>query len=243
MRPYNYRKRKPSRPGPGKSAGSDSLQILFEDDQLIAVCKPDGILTQGDATGDASQFRAVKEYLSQQTGQSVKDVYLGLVHRLDRPVWGVVIFAKNPRSAAHLSEQFREGTIEKTYRAVVEGLPDQLEGRLSGYLLRREGTSSRVYDKPVTDGQEVSLEYRVIAANEERSVLEIHPQTGRKHQIRAQLAHLGHPIAGDFRYGSRTKLPGERLALMAASIRFSHPINGKTMVIEAPEPGWWPVVS
>lgn len=243
MRPYNNRKRKPSRPGPGKSADSGKLQILYEDDQLIAVCKLDGILTQGDATGDESLFRAVKEYIARQSGQSMKEAYLGLVHRLDRPVWGVVVFARNSQAAAHLSEQFREGTIEKTYRAVVEGLPDEFEGRLFGYLLRREGKSSRVYDKPVTEGQEVSLAYRVVTANEERSVLEILPQTGRKHQIRAQLAHFGHPIVGDFRYGSRTKLPGERLALMAVRIRFRHPATGKSMIIEAPEPAWWPVVS
>lgn len=244
MRPSKSQGQRSSRAGSGKAADAGSLHVLFEDEHLIAVCKPDGILTQGDQTGDVALFEAVRQHLeadaNARDADSPRRPFLGLVHRLDRPVWGVVVFAKSSKVAAGLSEQFREGSVQKTYLAVIEGLPDELEGRLSGYLLRREGMNSRIFDKPVRDSQEVVLEYKVATADAERSVLEINPKTGRKHQIRAQLAHFGFPIIGDFRYGSRVKLPGERLALMAKRLRFRHPVTGREVKVVAPEPPWWP---
>lgn len=226
----------------GRRISPATLQVLYEDESVIVACKPDGLLTQGDRTGDPSLFSQVQQHLQRSAEEGGRRPFVGLVHRLDRPVWGVVVFAKSSRAAASLSKQFREGRVRKIYHAVVEGLPEELEGTLANWLLRREGKSSRVYDKPVTDGQEVRLEYRVIGANPQRGLLEIEPHTGRKHQIRAQLAHLGHPIIGDRRYGAKDLLPGGRLALMAKELEFEHPDSEKILHVKAPAPPWWPEV-
>lgn len=233
---YRGQKRRGRPPLPGKELASRNLKILHEDSDIIAVCKPDGILTQGDATGDKALFRTVRDYL---TADPEEPPYLGLVHRLDRPVWGVVVFAKTSAAAAALSKQFREGTAHKTYYAVVEGIPEPMEGERVNHLLRIEGKNTRVFDAPRKDTQPASLVYRVIGATPSRSLLEVEPRTGRKHQIRVQLAHFGHPIVGDKRYGARDLIGDGRLALMARALSFEHPRSGR-MTIEAPRPPWWP---
>ncbi len=216
------------------------LEILYEDNHLLAVYKPARVLVQGDETGDPTLIDAVKAWLKHKYAKP-GNVYLGLVHRLDRPVAGVLLFAKTSKAASRLAAQFREGRVEKVYRAVVEGRPDPAARRLSGFIVKDpEQRRSRLVDAPTAGAREVVLDYEVLASERNASLVEVVPRTGRSHQIRVQLAGIGHPIVGDVKYGARGPLAGGAIALYARELRVEHPTRGEPIEIAAGPPPIWP---
>jgi 23S rRNA pseudouridine1911/1915/1917 synthase len=220
------------------------LQVLYEDNHLLAVYKPAGVLSQGDETGDPTLLDAAKAWLKHKYAKP-GNVYLGLVHRLDRPVAGVLLFAKTSKAAGRLSAEFRSGRVEKVYRAVVEGTPDPAERTLTGSVLKDEETKrSRLVEAGTAGAREAELHYRVLGTEKGVSLLEVVPKTGRSHQIRVQLAGIGHPILGDVKYGASAPLPGGEIALYARALSFRHPTRDETVEIAAgPPPLWpWPVL-
>jgi len=214
------------------------LTVLYEDNHCLAVFKPARTLTSGDETGDVSLLDLARAYLKEKY-QKPGNVFVGLVHRLDRPVSGVVLFARTSKGAARLSEQFREGTIQKTYRAVVEGAVAESAGEFVDFLLKDEKTNTVRSVKPGTPGaRESRLSFRRLKSAGGMTLLEITPATGRSHQIRVQLATRGHPIYGDGKYGSGNRLGGT-IALSACSLTFDHPIRHEPVTVTAPDPADW----
>jgi 23S rRNA pseudouridine1911/1915/1917 synthase len=214
------------------------LRVLYEDNHCIAVLKPARMLTAGDRTGDVSLLDRVRDYLKQKY-QKPGNVFVGLVHRLDRPVSGVVLFARTSKGAARLSEQFREGTVIKVYRAVVEGNVAQPSGEFVDWLLKNTETNTVRSVPPETLSARASrLRYRVLNSVGELTLLEITPETGRSHQIRVQLAERGHPICGDGKYGSQRAMQGA-IALHASQLTFDHPTRHEPVTVSAPDPGSW----
>lgn len=209
------------------------MQILYEDNHLIAALKKPGQLTQGDATGDLSLFAEVKSFIKQRDHKP-GNVFLGLLHRLDRPVGGVVLFAKTSKAASRLSAQIREHTIEKTYEALVEGTPPQ-EGRVRQWLRKdRKRNVVQAFDHPVRGALPAELFFRCREAGE-ISRVEIIPVTGRPHQIRVAMASLDTPIVGDFKYGAHKPWHGQ-IALYATGLSFNHPIKKHRLDIRADSP-------
>lgn len=197
-----------------------SIQVLYEDNHLIAVYKPLGLLVQGDKSGDICLMDEVKEYLKNKYNK-LGNVFLGLVHRLDRNVQGIVLFAKTSKGASRLSEQFRQHTVEKVYHAVVVGKPQQHKDTLVHWLNKDENANrSTAYNQKTKDTQEAQLFYEVIKSNKRYSLLKIKLGTGRSHQIRAQLAFIGCPIVGDIKYGAPEVLPDHAIMLAATSLSF-----------------------
>lgn len=206
------------------------MVILYEDNHLIAVAKRAGQLTQGDATGDPSLFSEVKAFLKERD-QKPGNVFLGLLHRLDRPVGGVVIFAKTSKAASRLSEQIREHTVEKVYEALVEGTPPK-KGNVRQWLRKsRDRNFVEAFDHPVPGALPAELFFRTIQSGE-ISRVEIIPATGRPHQIRVAMKSLGTPIMGDKKYGAKKSLPGQ-IALHATAITFDHPIKKRRMTVRS----------
>lgn len=212
------------------------LQVLYEDNHLIAVVKPAGVLVQGDRSGESCLMDVTREYIKRKHGKPGK-VFLGLVHRLDRPVSGVVLFARTSKAAARLSEQWRTRSVRKVYWALINGMMDPKEGILTSYLVR--GPKRTVAGGKNDPGvQEALLSYRTLHAEGVLSLLEVVLHTGRKHQIRAQLASKGCPIVGDERYGaSPARLQGG-IRLFAHSLTVMHPTRGDFVSLEAPAPDW-----
>ena len=219
------------------------LQVLYEDNHLLAVYKPAGVLSQGDETGDPTLLDAAKAWLKHKYAKP-GNVFLGLVHRLDRPVAGVLLLAKTSKAAGRLSAEFRTGRVEKVYRAVVEGTPEPPEQTLTSAVVKdEEARRSRLVEAGTAGAREVELHYRVLGTGKGVSLLEVVPKTGRSHQIRVQLAGIGHPILGDVKYGASAPLPGGEIALYARALSFTHPTRDEVVEIAAgPPPGWpWPV--
>jgi 23S rRNA pseudouridine1911/1915/1917 synthase len=220
------------------------LDVLYEDNHCLAVNKPAGRLTQGDDTGDPNLVDLARDYLKAKYAKP-GNVYVGLVHRLDRPVSGVVLVARTSKAAARLSEQFREGAVEKVYWAIVEGRPRDAEGEWVDFL-RKDAVRNvvEVGARGSTGSHEARLGYRVLETHQGRAWLEIRPVTGRSHQIRVQLASRGLPIVGDRKYGARSTLYATdgkpRVALHARGLRFNHPIRKEAIWLSAPVPADWP---
>jgi 23S rRNA pseudouridine1911/1915/1917 synthase len=212
------------------------LQVLFEDNHLIAVNKPAGVLVQGDASGVLSLMDITREYIRNKY-RKPGNVFLGLLHRLDRPVSGVVLFAKTSKAASRISEQLRSRAVEKIYWALVHGTPTPPAGSITSFLKNGE-KKVRLVEEGEKEAKEAFLDYRTISAMKGKSLLEIRLLTGRKHQIRAQLGGLGHPIEGDLKYGAPRGLKGGTIRLAAKSLAFKHPIRKERITIDAPPPEW-----
>lgn len=215
---------------------NNGFSVLYEDNHLIAVNKAGGVLVQGDETGDKPLSERVKDYLKEKYAKP-GNVFTGVIHRIDRPVSGLVLLAKTSKALQRMNEQFREKSIKKTYFAVVNRLPSPSEATLVHWLTRnaqKNRTSAFFEKKP--ESQRAELSYSVRKQKENFYLLEIHPVTGRQHQIRVQLAAIGCPINGDLKYGSTVNPWNNSIALHAFSLRFSHPVKKEWMEIQAPFP-------
>lgn len=214
----------------------ETLQILYEDNHLIAVLKPGGMLVQGDISHEPSLMDTVRDYIKKKYHRPGK-VFVGLVHRLDRPVSGVVLFARTSKSASRLSEQWRQRSITKIYWALVHGNMALPSGRLISHLKKRRQRVS-LTDEKQKRAQEAVLSYRTLFVRGKASLLEVNLLTGRKHQIRAQLAAEGCPIVGDVKYGAPDRREDGTICLLAKSLTFMHPTRPETIHLEAPTPDW-----
>jgi len=233
------------------------IKILYEDNHIIAVYKPAGVLTQGDRSGEPSLMDDVKEYLKEKY-KKPGNVFLGLVHRLDKPVSGIVLFGKTSKGASRLSEQFRNHTIQKVYHGIVVGRPKESKGVLKEKVNKisffAEGFTNKSDEellaeiKKATKTRTAELSYEVVSKNEKYSLLIIFPKTGRFHQIRIQMQQMGCPILGDVKYGAPSPLPDKNIALAATAILFktatlgrSHTgeADNKTINLEIPLPEDW----
>jgi 23S rRNA pseudouridine1911/1915/1917 synthase len=215
------------------------FQILYEDNHLLIVDKPAGWIVQGAQPNDRSLLEAARLYIKTKCHKP-GDVYLGVVSRLDAPVTGVVPFARTSKAAARLSDQFRERAIQKSYVALVEGLPQSHAGRLEHDLLRHPDSAvTRVARPGDRDAQHAILDYHVARSEAGLSLLQMELVTGRKHQIRCQLAAMGWPIAGDRLYGARQGFP-EGIALHCRQLVLLHPTTKQAIAVDAPLPTCWP---
>lgn len=214
-------------------------KVLYEDNHLIAVEKPAGMLVQGDETGDICLIDMVKQYLKEKYNKPGQ-VFLGLLHRLDRPVSGVILFAKTSKGASRLSEQFRLHQTKKIYQALVEGVPKKSQSILIHYVKKDPAKNKvTVYSNPTGDAQYAELSYVVLKSNEKNALLEIQLKTGRPHQIRAQLSTIGCPIVGDLKYGASKPLPDKSLRLCAISLEFKPATKDEKVKVEIETPENW----
>ena len=212
------------------------MEVLYEDNHVIIVNKRAGEIVQGDKTGDTPLSEIVKLYLKERF-QKPGNVFLGVVHRLDRPVSGIVLFARTSKALSRLSEIFRTRAVRKTYWAIVGQQPPQDKGTLTHWLTRDERTNkARAYDHEVPGSKQAVLDYRVIACSDRYWLLEIDLHTGRHHQIRCQLAKMGCPVRGDLKYGAPRSNPDGSISLHARRITFEHPVSHQSIDITAPVP-------
>ena len=221
------------------------MTVLYEDNHIIIVNKSSSEIVQGDKTGDKPLVEIVKEYIKEKYHKP-GNVFLGVVHRLDRPVSGVVVFARTGKALARLYEMFRTKDVHKTYWAIVANQPPAPEGELTHWLVRKEQQNkSFAYDKEVPQSKKAILDYHVIAKSDRYFLLEVDLKTGRHHQIRCQLAKMGCPIKGDLKYGAPRSNPDGSISLHARRIRFVHPVSKKEICVEAPVPSdrLWQVLS
>ena len=206
------------------------IKPVYEDNHLLVVVKPQGKLTQSDETGDLSLQDECKQYIKEKY-QKPGEVYLGLVHRLDRPVGGLVAFARTSKAASRLSEQLRVHHMEREYLAVVEGEDLPARGDLRDWLLQGEDGLVRVVPEGTPGAKEARLHYERLGAREGTALVHLRLETGRKHQIRVQLSHLGYPICFDMRYGHGER--GRDIALFGAVLRLTHPTRKEDMTFTA----------
>lgn len=212
------------------------MEIIYEDNHLIAVNKSSSELVQGDKTGDKSLIDSLKEYLKRKYHKP-GNVFLGVVHRLDRPVSGVVLFARTGKALARMNKLFRDQMIQKKYWAIVRNVPVPEKGELNHYLVRNQKQNkSYVFDYPVKDSKSAKLAYRLIASSGNFHLLEIELFTGRHHQIRCQLAKINSPVRGDLKYGYPRSNKNAGIDLHAREVRFVHPVKGEKMQLIAPPP-------
>lgn len=212
------------------------MDIIYEDNHIIVVNKKVGEIVQGDKTGDKPLVDLLKEYLKEKYNKP-GNVFCGVVHRIDRPVSGLLVFAKTSKALTRLNEMLRKGEIHKSYRALVSGKPNPAEGRLENYLVS-DGRINKTFvsDESNPEAKKSVLEYRLLEEGDRYSLLEINLLTGRKHQIRAQLAAAGHPIKGDLKYGSRRSNPDGGISLQSARLDFIHPVSKQHLVFDVPDP-------
>lgn len=212
------------------------MEVIYEDNHIIIVNKAVGEIVQGDKTGDEPLSEIVKKWLKEKYSKP-GNVFCGVVHRIDRPVSGVVVFAKTSKALSRLNEMIRKGELHKTYYALVEGYPKMHENILEDMLVSNSKLNKTFVAIEGQKGAKKSiLQYKVVAKGEKYSLLEIKLITGRKHQIRCQLAALGHPIKGDLKYGARRSNPDGGISLHASRVEFLHPISKKIILSEAPMP-------
>lgn len=210
------------------------MDILFEDNHLIVAVKPQNIPTQGDESGDQNMLDMVKDYVKQKYNKP-GEAFVGLVHRLDRPTGGVMVFAKTSKAASRLAEQMKEGDFEKRYYAVVQGVPPSKHSRLVNYLYKDEVNNIvTVVGEAVTGAKRAELEYRMVDEVAKYSLVDIKLLTGRAHQARVQMKHMGCPIVGDVKYGAENI--GCNLALWAFELKLLHPITQIRMAFRAMPP-------
>ena len=214
----------------------DNLQILHEDNHIIAINKRVGDIVQGDKTGDKPLSDVVKEYIKEKYNKP-GEVYLGVVHRLDRPTTGIVVFAKTSKALTRLNDLFKNRETQKTYWAIVNNKPELSEGELKHFIVRNEkNNTSKAHVKEVPNSKIASLDYKIIATLNNYFALEINLHTGRHHQIRSQLAAIGSPIKGDLKYGFDRSNPDGGIHLHARKLSFVHPVSKEEISIIAPVP-------
>ncbi|MEL6611264.1 MAG: RluA family pseudouridine synthase [Bacteroidota bacterium] len=218
------------------------FEVLFLDNHLLVVVKPAGLLAQADHTGDDDLLTLGKAFLKERFDKP-GNVFLGLVHRLDRPVSGVMVLARTSKAASRLSQQFRDRTPTKRYLALVEGTPPGPSGERVDFLAKTytpgRGSHVKVVPQGHPDGKRAVLRWQTLASERGRSLVEVALLTGRAHQIRVQLAALGTPIVGDLRYGARTEHDGQNLALHSYALAFEHPVRRDPRRFTAPPPATW----
>lgn len=213
-----------------------SLKVLYEDNHLLVVNKPAGMLVQGDKTGDRTIAETVKDYLKKKYNKP-GNVFLGTVHRLDRPVSGTLIFARTSKALSRLNLQFKNRSIKKTYWALTANRPPAPSGVIEHWLVKdRERNITRAFSRPGKEAKKAVLEYTLKKSINGVFLLEIYPLTGRSHQIRVQLAAIGCPILGDLKYGSSRPNSGGNICLHAREISFIHPVTHAELKIAAPLP-------
>lgn len=212
------------------------MDIIYEDNHIIIVNKAPGEIVQGDKTGDKPIVDSLKQYLKEKYNKP-GNVFCGVVHRIDRPVGGLVIFAKTSKALSRLNDMLRKGEIHKKYRALITGHPERKEATIENYITS-DGTRNKSYIayKDTPGAKFSSLDYKVIEEGINYTLIEVNLHTGRKHQIRLQLSHMGHPIKGDLKYGARRSNPDGSISLQAYSLEFIHPVSHQPMHFEAPHP-------
>jgi len=212
------------------------MTVVYEDNHVIIVNKSSSEIVQGDKTGDKPLSETVKEYIKEAYAKP-GNVFLGVVHRLDRPVSGLVLFARTSKALPRLNDMFRKGEVRKTYWAIVKDAPPQPFGTLEHWLVRNEKQNkSYAYDREVPNSKKAILDYRVIGRSDNYYLLEVNLKTGRHHQIRCQLAKMGCPIKGDLKYGAKRSNPDGSISLHARSISFVHPVSKQPIEAIAPVP-------
>lgn len=212
------------------------MEVVYEDNHLIIVNKTASEIVQGDKTGDTPLSETVKAYLKEKY-QKPGNVFIGVTHRLDRPVSGLVVFAKTGKALSRLNEMFRTGQVEKTYWAVVKNIPPSQEEILTHYLIRNEKQNkSYAYEKEVPNSKLAKLHYKLIGKSENYYLLEVNLMTGRHHQIRCQLAKIGCPIKGDLKYGAPRSNSDGSICLHARKVKLIHPVSKQLIEVEAPVP-------
>jgi len=217
-------------------SNKDNLEVLFEDNHLVIVNKKAGDIVQGDKTGDKPLSEVVKEYIKEKYNKP-GEVFLGVVHRLDRPTSGVIIFARTSKALERLNKMLREKTISKTYWAIVKNLPKKEKDTLISFLKKNpKNNKSNVFLKETEGSKKAVLHYSVIKKLDNYSLLEIDLETGRHHQIRAQLSSIGSPIKGDLKYGATRSNKDGSIHLHARKIAFIHPVSKENISLEAPIP-------
>ncbi len=213
------------------------MRVVYEDNHIIVVYKESGEIVQGDKTGDIPLSDIVKDYIKEKY-QKPGNVFLGVVHRLDRPVSGLVVFARTSKALSRLNEMFRTGDVHKTYWAITKEQPAELEGRLEHWLVRNEKQNkSYAYTREKPGAKKAILEYKVIGRTDNYNLLEVRLLTGRHHQIRCQLAAMGCPIKGDLKYGARRSNPDGSISLLSRRVQFVHPVSKQLIDIVSPVPG------
>ena len=212
------------------------MQVVYEDNHIIIVSKRSGEIVQGDKTGDEPLSETVKQYIKEKYGKP-GEVFLGVVHRLDRPVSGLVIFARTSKALTRLNKMFAEGDVHKTYWAITKNTPKEPEGTLTHWIVRNEQQNkSYAYDKEKPHAKKAILHYRVIGHSDNYTLIEVRLLTGRHHQIRCQLAAMGCPIKGDLKYGAPRSNPDGSISLLSRRIEFVHPVSKENICVEAPLP-------
>lgn len=212
------------------------MKVLYEDNHIIVINKAAGEIVQGDKTGDESLCDTMKRYIKEKYAKP-GNVFIGLPHRLDRPVSGIVVFAKTSKALERLNRMFSEGGVKKIYWALTKGVPVPAEAELESWILRNEKMNkSFSYPKEVKGSKRALLHYRLAAASQNYNLIEVELKTGRHHQIRCQLSSIGCPIKGDLKYGAQRSNPDGSISLHARYIEFTHPVSKEIIAITAPLP-------
>ena len=212
------------------------MKVLYEDNHIIVINKAAGEIVQGDKTGDKSLCDTIKAYIKEKYAKP-GNVFIGLPHRLDRPVSGIVVFAKTSKALERLNRMFSEGCVKKIYWALTKGIPQPAEAELESWILRNEKMNkSFSYPKEVKGSKRAVLHYRLAAASQNYNLIEVELKTGRHHQIRCQLSSIGCPIKGDLKYGAQRSNPDGSISLHARYIEFVHPVSKEQIAITAPLP-------
>ena len=212
------------------------MKVLYEDNHIIVINKAAGEIVQGDKTGDKSLCDTMKAYIKEKYAKP-GNVFIGLPHRLDRPVSGIVVFAKTSKALERLNRMFSEGSVKKIYWALTKGIPQPAEAELVSWILRNEKMNkSFSYPKEVKGSKRAILHYRLAAASQNYNLIEVELKTGRHHQIRCQLSSIGCPIKGDLKYGAQRSNPDGSISLHARYIEFVHPVSKEQIAITAPLP-------
>ncbi len=212
------------------------MKVVYEDNHIIIVYKESGEIVQGDKTGDTPLSETVKQYIKEKYNKP-GNVFLGVVHRLDRPVSGLVVFARTSKALPRMNKMFSNGEVHKTYWAITQSMPKESEATLTNWIVRNEKQNkSYAYDREVPNSKKAILKYRVIGQSDRYTLVEVQLMTGRHHQIRCQLSHIGCPIKGDLKYGAKRSNPDGSISLLSHHVEFVHPVSQELISLDSPLP-------